>query len=104
MVMAFFFAFLFFSCNKEEATETTIPEWFWPAIEELEKSGDCYGCSITQITYEKCTYYNLYCGFWSCMYCNLFDSEGNHINWETEEFNKFLSEKKDERIIWECKQ
>lgn len=34
--------------------------------------------------------------------CNLYDSEGTLMEWNLEEFNKFVNNKKHEIIIWEC--
>lgn len=93
---------LFLSCQKEETLIPNVPNWFLPQIEELEKSGECFDCTITQITYNNKTYYNLYCGLMSCVYCYLYDSTGKHKEWDTEEFNNFLKNKKDEIVIWKC--
>jgi len=89
------------SCQKEELNEE-IPEWFYPRIEALENSGECYGCTLTKILYNNSIYYDLYCGYWSCMYCNLYDSNGNLVEWDVDDFNNFLENKKDEEIIWRC--
>lgn len=93
---------LIVSCQKEETLSPIIPDWFLPQIEELEKSGDCFDCTITQITYENKKYYHLYCGYWSCIYCKLYDSNGNLVKWETEESNNFFKNKKNETVIWKC--
>jgi len=90
------------TCQKEEIANPDVPDWFLPQIEELEKSGQCYGCEITQISYDNKTYYHLYCGYWSCMYCKLYDSKGKLVEWEVGEFNKFLENKQDEKVIWKC--
>jgi hypothetical protein len=90
------------SCQKEETPISDVPDWFLPQIEELEKSGHCFDCTISEITYENKKYYHLYCGYWSCIYCKLYDSNGSLANWDTEEFNNFLKDKKDEMVIWKC--
>ncbi len=92
---------LLFSCQKEETPIQNVPDWFLPQIEELEKSG-CFGCSITQITYDKNIYYHSYCSISSCVYCNLYDSTGKLVEWDQEEFNNFLKNKKNEMVIWKC--
>jgi len=95
--------FLFLvSCQKEETPYQNVPDWLLPQIEELEKSEHCYDCTITQITYNREIYYHLYCGIWSCMYCKLYDKNGKLVNWEQEEFNKFIENKKNETVIWKC--
>lgn len=67
------------SCHKEETPTPDVPDWFLPQIGELEKSGECFDCAITQITYDHNIYYHLYCGLWSCMYCKLYDSKGELV-------------------------
>jgi len=93
---------LLISCQKEETPNPNVPDWFLPQIEELEKSKGCFGCTITQITFDKKIYYHLYCGYWSCMYCKLYDSSGKLVAWNQEEFNNFLTNKKNETVIWKC--
>ena len=60
------------SCEKEDTPNTEIPEWLQPRIEELENFDFCFDCSLTQITYQDEYYYHIYCGLWSCMYCELY--------------------------------
>ena len=94
---------LFISCKKEETPETEIPEWFLPQIEELENSNQCFGCTITRLSYNNSTYYDLYCSYWSTLYRHLYDSEGNHIEWDNiEDYNHFMANKMDEKVIWKC--
>jgi hypothetical protein len=95
-------SFFLFSCEKEEVSETNVPDWFQPTIEELENSGECFGCTITKIPYNGEIYYHLYCGYWSCMYCNLYDSRGNLVDWDQEKFDHFLENKSEGEVIWKC--
>lgn len=96
--------FLFLvSCHKEDTPNPDVPDWFLPQIEELEKSGQCFSCTIIQITYDSKIYYHLYCGYWSCMYCKLYDSKGKLVDWGLEEFNNFHKKKNNETVIWKCR-
>ena len=102
LIFLFLICILFVSCQKEETPKPDVPDWFIPQIEELESSGECYSCTITQITFNNKLYYELYCGYWSCMYCHLYDGEGELVDWEIEEFNNFLENKNSEKVIWNC--
>ena len=93
---------LLISCQKEQAPKTNIPDWFLPQIETLENSVPCFDCTITQISYNNKIYYDLYCGHWSCIYCNVYDSTGKLMEWSQEEFNNFVANKKNEMVIWKC--
>ena len=101
IIPALIFLFLI-SCQKEDTPILDIPDWFLPQIGKLEKSGECAGCTITQITFNSNIYYHLYCSYSSCMYCNLFDENGKLVEWDTDEFNNFLANKYNEKIIWKC--
>ena len=100
-LISFLFIFLA-SCEKEETTNSEITEWLQPRIEELENSEHCF-CSLTRITYKKEYYYHIYCGIWSCMYCQLYNKNGELVN-EIEgfDFEDFFTNKKDEVVLWSC--
>ena len=101
-VLLIIFILLIVSCDKEESPSPEVPDFLRPQIEELENSGECYGCTITKISYNNSFYYHLYCGYWSCMYCNLYDNKGDQVQWAQEEFSDFLEHKTDEEVIWKC--
>lgn len=95
---------IFCSCSKDEISESEIPEWLEPRIEELENTEQhCWSCNITRYTYNDEFYYNIYCGYWSCMYCKFYNSEGTLVSELSEfDFNNFIANKQGEIIIWEC--
>ena len=88
--------------DKEDNFNSDIPEWIIPQIEELENSEHCFDCSLIRITFNNKFYYHVRCGFWSCMYCNIYDSSGKLVEWTDDSFNIFLLEKKDEVVLWTC--
>ena len=100
-LISFLFIFLV-SCEKEETISSDIPEWLQPRIEELENLEHCFDCSLTRITFNNEFYYHIYCGLWSCVYCEMYDKNGKLVNWSADNFNNFLSEKKDEVVLWSC--
>ena len=69
------------SCDNEETTnQDQFPEWLEKKIVELVP--DQKYCEITDVTiikYNGEMYYHVYCGFWSCVYCQLFDDQGNRL-------------------------
>jgi len=94
---------MFLSCQKNEILDSDIPEWLTPKLESFEEPGKCYGCAVTRIEYNNQLYYHLYCGIWSCMYCQLYDNHGELVNWDQNQFNDFFKKKKNETVIWQCK-
>lgn len=92
----------FISCQKEELNEE-IPEWLQPRIEELENSDYCFDCKVTRYMYNEIYYFHVYCGLWSCMYCELYDEQGNLVqSAQSFDFEDFLAKKTDELIVWSC--
>jgi hypothetical protein len=84
------------SCHKEEITSRDqFPEWLNEKINELVPGHPlCEMTDISVIRYNGKTYYNIYCGIWSCMYCQLYDGKGNHPNWDDKTWNDFLKNQK----------
>jgi hypothetical protein len=93
-----------FSCTKEKPDKTEqLPKWLQAKITELipdQKS--CWITDVTIIEYKGERYYYVYCGLWSCMYCQLFDENGNRPAWETNQWNDFLANKKEIKVVPAC--
>jgi hypothetical protein len=106
----FCFAYIFLlwgvlACDKKDEDISTdqLPEWLQTKITELipdQKS--CWITDVTIIKYKGERYYHVYCGLWSCMYCQLFDEKGNRPTWETNQWNDFFANKKEIRVVPVC--
>ena len=93
------------SCDKkDEITDADqFPAWLQTKIDELtSKQNICKITDVTIIEYNGKTYYHIYCGLWSCMYCQLFDEKGNQPNWNTSEWNDFFANKKEVKVLPAC--
>jgi len=100
--LVLFSAFLF-SCDKDESPNPEIPNWIKPRIEELENSGQCFGCNVTRYTYKNEYYYSVYCGYWSCMFCEVYNSTGQNLQeLDNFAFEDFISNRNNEIILWSC--
>ena len=94
-----------FACNKKDEIPDNkqFPEWLQLKIDELIPDQDL--CTITTVSileYKGKKYYHVYCGLWSCMYCQLFDEKGNRPNWETDEWNDFFTNEKEIKTLPAC--
>jgi hypothetical protein len=93
-----------FSCDKEEiTTPDQFPEWLQNKMTELFP--DQRFCEITDVTiirYNGKTYYHIYCGIWSCMYCQFFDEHGNRPTWDEKVWNDFGAHQKVIKKIPAC--
>ncbi|BBE16825.1 hypothetical protein AQPE_0972 [Aquipluma nitroreducens] len=93
------------SCDKkDEITDANqYPVWLQTKIDELtSKQNICKITDVTIIEYNGKTYYHIYCGLWSCSYCQLFDDNGNYAVWETNEFANFLKSGKVIKVLPAC--
>lgn len=93
------------SCKKKD--EITLPDQFpeWLQAKITALTSDKNICSITDVTiteHKGKRYYNVYCGLWSCVYCQFFDEQGNHPIWETNEFSDFLKSGKVIKVLPAC--
>lgn len=94
-----------FSCDKKE--EITGPDDFpvWLQLKIAELVPEQNLCEITSVTifeYNGKKYYHVYCGIWSCRYCQLFDEQGNRPDWESNVWNDFFARKKDIQTVPAC--
>jgi len=93
------------SCKDKD--EITPPDQFplWLKFKITELTSESNLCAITDVTiidYKGKLYYNIYCGLWSCIYCELYDENGNRPNWETDQLNDFFANKKEIKTLPAC--
>ncbi len=92
------------ACKKDEPEASgEFPQWLKTKIEELIP--DQKMCEITEVTiieYNGKKYYHVYCGIWSCMYCQFFDEQGNRPDWNADQWNDFEANKKEIKILPAC--
>jgi len=94
------------SCDKKDLI--TGPEEFpvWLQLKITELIPEQNLCAITDVTiieYNGKKYYHVYCGIWSCMYCHLFDEQGNRPVWDTKVWEDFFANKKEIQTVPACK-
>jgi hypothetical protein len=92
------------SCKKDEiSTSDQFPAWLQAKITELVPEQNL--CEITEVTiieYNGAKYYHIYCEIWSCMYCQLFDGNGNRPNWDENGWNNFFAKQKAIKTVPAC--
>ena len=89
--------------DKEATVNDQFPEWLQLKIDELIPDQNlCKITTITTIEFNGKKYYHIYCGIWSCMYCQLFDENGNRPVWEENVWNDFFANQKVIKEIPAC--
>ena len=93
------------SCkDKDKITPPDqFPQWLELKITELTSEFNiCESTHVTIIDYKGKIYYHIYCGLWSCLYCQLFNETGTRPNWEPTEWEDFSANKKVVKTIPAC--
>jgi len=92
------------TCKKEEITPPDqFPEWLQAKITELTSEFDlCKYTNVEIIEYKGEFYYNISCGVWNCIYCQIFDVNGNRPTWTNEGMQDFLTNKKIIKTLPAC--
>ena len=94
------------ACNKKEVSPGTLefPGWLQLKIAELvPEKNMCQITNVTLIEYNGKKYYHIYCGIWSCMYCQLFDEQGIRPAWDSSVWDDFMTNKKELWTVPACK-
>ncbi len=90
------------SCEKEDTPNTEIPDWLQPRIEELENSEQCHFYSISRDTYKNQFYYDILNIAVNCILCEVYDAQGNLVEWGSDVKMDFLNNRKGRVGIWHC--
>jgi len=102
-LLIFFLGLALFSCENREPNPIVVPDWIKPRLQELENSGDCFGCTVQRWTYNDEFFYHVYCGYWSCSDCEIYHYNGDLVVWgEDIDPVDFNANKSRPKIIWEC--
>ena len=93
---------LVISCEKEETSPDQFPGWLKEKITELVGDKLCEITDVTIIRYNGEKYYHIYCGIWSCMYCQVFDEHGKRPDWDEKGWNEFMAHQEVIRKVPAC--
>ena len=89
-----------FSCEKE-SHEDENPGWLNEFIREIEDDPFYNLSSIVRWKYLGDYYYEVDNPVSSCLYCEIYDIEGNQVSWSFEELDSFLENRTDRKLIWQ---
>lgn len=92
------------ACKKDDnSVNNQFPAWLQTKITELTSEFDL--CKMTDVTiseYQGKTYYEVYCGIWSCYHCQLFDETGNRPTWDSDRWKDFFANQKVIKVLPAC--
>ncbi len=93
---------LLVSCEKEETTDSDIPEWLQPRIEEIAKSDNCKWYFINRYSYKREYYYDIVNVGLNCISCEVYNSLGDLVNFRRDEKTDYLKNRVNRKTIWIC--
>jgi hypothetical protein len=89
----------FLSCNKEE-DEQINPQWLKAMTDTIRTKDYYWGSTIYRHDWKSKYYYHLMIPISSCAYCNVYDENGEKVNWSTENSQDYMQNRKNEIIVW----
>jgi len=90
---------LFFSCEKFN-TEFRQPVWVQKMTDTLETNDFYWGSKIYRHEWKSDYYYHLNIPVSSCAYCNIYNKNGESVDWQKEDMEDYLENRKNEQIVW----
>ena len=94
---------LFIACDDHDDDQIVLPASVQQAVNEAEIDASlCDVCNVEIYEFEGKQYYNLYCSHWSCIFCKLFDEDGNEVSGDSFNFDGFIENKKLVRMVPMC--
>ena len=82
--------------------ERDTPIWLKEKIISMSTNHDYFGAKVFRYEWHDKFLYHIMIPISSCAYCELYDQNGNKINFSDDEtFQDFLINKKNEILVWE---
>ncbi len=91
-----------FACKKED-NNIALPNWMQEMTDTLETNDYYWGSKIYRHDWNSKYYYHLEIPISSCAYCNIYDKNGESIDWKIEDMEAYLKDRKNKIIMWEWK-
>jgi hypothetical protein len=80
------------------------PEWLNSYIEGIQDNPDYVGTKVYRYEWQENFVYHVMIPISSCAYCEVYNQSGTKIEFKDDNtFQDFLSNKKNEVIVWEWK-
>lgn len=94
------FVFIILACEKKESMNVDAPLWLNEMVNDMESESTYIAAEFWRYSWNGDYYYELTSPIFSCLYCNVFDSQGNRMDWEIANLDDFIKDRKDKTFIW----
>jgi hypothetical protein len=98
IAFVFLLSLVIISCEKDEKLPPN-PEWLNTMITQLESS-TTPGIIVYAYKWNEDYYYNVSNPISSCMFCELYNYQGDKPNWTDDEFSDFALNSKLIKAVW----
>jgi len=85
------------SCEKEDVDG---PKWLEQKIADLSSNESHVGSTVYSHVWKSDVYYHIEIPISSCAYCEVYDKKGNKLDWAVSDFEGYIAERKDEKVVW----
>jgi hypothetical protein len=93
-------SFAFFACKKD-GVEQVNPDWINSMADTLKTKDFYWGSIIYRHEWKSKYYYDLWIPLSSCAYCNVYNEKGEKVNWDNENSQDYMQNRKNDLILWE---
>ncbi len=87
------------TCEKERFDNKN-PKWLDEMIQEMENNPYYGGSYIERYTWRNHYYYEVTIPVSSCLYCDIYNVDGERIDWQENDLEDYLQNKTDRVLIW----
>jgi hypothetical protein len=90
--------------NNEAPDESpAIPDWLKIKIAEMEDNKYYAGASVVRHEWKSTYYYHINIPLSSCLYCDVYNQNGDRVDWEVESREDYINNRKNQTVIWTWK-
>lgn len=84
--------------------EKDTPQWLKVKIDSMSTNPDYFGTKVYRCEWNSKFTYHIMIPISSCAYCEVYEQNGNKIQFTNDEtFSDFIKNKNDEILVWEKK-
>jgi len=87
------------ACEKERYDDKN-PKWLDQMIQEMENNPYYTGSSIERYTWKNNYYYEFTIPLSSCLYCDVYNFDGDRIDWQKNDIDDYLANRTYRVLIW----
>jgi hypothetical protein len=93
------FILLVCDCKKETTNDRPL-KWLDEKIQKMENDIYYAGSTLYRYQWDEDFYYEITIPLSSCAYCDVYDENGDKVDWGNADLNDYLENRTDQLLIW----